>query len=299
MRRRRWAAACALAALLLAGCGNPGGVDGDLADDWIALAEPRSFVPPTAVCHESGYSAFASLSSFESVGCDSAHRAETFHVGTFAGAAAGRTSPPPKASAEIRDAYAECDERATAYLGEDFRHGRLWLGVVVPSASGWKGGARWYRCDLFELADVEDFGDPVEREGSLMGALTADSDLRLGCFQVKAAANGSIDTMTPVACTSKHNSEFVGVYPAPPSTAYPKSDSAWQRIHTGCRKRVAAYVNLPDDANLEFRTGTVVVPNLQDDWANGNHGVRCYLYLKDAGLTRSLEGAGAKLLPVR
>jgi hypothetical protein len=298
------AAVCGLAALLLAGCGNPGGVDGDLADDWIAVAEPKSFVPPAEVCHESGYSTFASLSSFEPVECDSSHRAETIHVGTFDGAAAGRTSPPPKASAEIRDAYAECDQRATTYLGEDFRHGRLWLGVVVPSASGWKGGARWFRCDLFELADVEDFGDPVERDGSLKGALTADSGapdsgLRLGCYQVKAAANGSIGTMTPVACTKKHNSEFVGVYPAPASTAYPKSNSAWQRIHTACRKRVAGYVNLPDDANLEFRTGTVVVPNLQDDWDNGNHGVRCYLYLKDASFTRSLKAAGAKVLPVR
>ena len=62
---------------------------------------------------------------------------------------------------------------------------------------------------------------------------------------------------------------------------------------------MAAYAKLPDDEDLEFRTGTVVVPNLQDDWAAGNHGVRCYLYLKDATFTKSLKGAGPKALPVQ
>ena len=29
----------------LAGCGNPGGVDGELTDDWGTIAEPVGFVP--------------------------------------------------------------------------------------------------------------------------------------------------------------------------------------------------------------------------------------------------------------
>jgi hypothetical protein len=302
MRGSRWAVAAVCgAALLLSGCGNPGDVDGDLADDWIALAEPESFTPPAEVCHEGSYRPSVSLAAFEPVDCAAPHRAETVHVGTFDGAAAGRPAPPAKTSAHVRAAYAECDERARQYLGDDFRLGRLWLGVVVPTASGWKGGARWYRCDIFQIADVEEFGDPVERRGTLKGALAgnaADPALRLGCYAVKARSTGAIDTMTPTACTKKHNSEFVGVYRASATAGYPASDAAWQRIHVGCRKEVARYVKVPDDAELEFRTGTVVVPNLQTDWDAGNHGVRCYLYLKDASFARSLRGAGAKALPV-
>ncbi|HEU5111292.1 MAG TPA: septum formation family protein, partial [Micromonosporaceae bacterium] len=109
--------------------------------------------------------------------------------------------------------------------------------------------------------------------------------------------SGAIDEMAPVDCTRKHNCEFVGVYPAPASAAYPKTSAAWQRIHVGCRKVVAAYAKLPDDKELEFRTGTVVVPNLQDDWSAGNHGVRCYLYLKNGAFSKSLKGAGPKALP--
>jgi hypothetical protein len=58
-------------------------------------------------------------------------------------------------------------------------------------------------------------------------------------------------------------------------------------------------VGLPDDGDLQYRTGTVVVPGGQDDWQAGNRGVRCYLYVSDKTFTRSLEGAGAKALPIR
>lgn len=302
MRRSRWAVAavCGLVtALFLSGCGNPGGVDGDLTDDWIRLGEPKIFVPPAGTCHEAGYSSFASLTAFDPVDCAQPHRAETIHVGTFSGAAAGGTVPPAKGSSALRVAYAECDKRASSHLGADFRYGRLWLGVVVPSSAGWSGGARWFRCDLFEVSTVEDYDDSVTRQGSLKNALTEQSALRLGCYAVKADSSGSIDTMPAVACTKSHNSEFVGVYQASASAAYPKSEADWQRLHTGCRTVVAGYVKVPDDANLKFRTGTVVVPNLAEDWQDGNHGVRCYLYLKDAKFTKSLKGAGSAALPAR
>lgn len=302
MRRSRWtvAAVCGLVAVLsLSGCGNPGGVDGDLTDDWALMGEPTSFVPPADTCYTSGYSPFASLTGFDPVDCADRHAAQTVYVGTFNGAAADRGTPPPKGSSEIRKAYAECDKQATSYLGGDFRYGRLWLGVVVPSSSGWNGGSRWFRCDLFEVSEVEDFGDVAYRQGSLRGALSGASPLRLGCYAVQAASTGSIKTMTPVACQKAHNSEFVGVHRLADSAAYPKSDADWQKLHTGCRKEVARYVKVPDDADLKYRTGTVVVPNLEADWKDGNHGVRCYLYLKDAKFTRSLEGAGSKALPAK
>jgi hypothetical protein len=251
------------------------------------------------VCHDAAYSASGPLEAFAPVDCAESHRAETVYVGTFAGAAAGGTAPPTKGSAEWRAAYAECDDRTRTFLGGDFRYGRLWLGVVLPSASGWRGGARWFRCDVFEVPNVEEFDDPVAREGSLKGALAAPSPLALGCFQVTASADGSIDSMAASACTKAHNSEFVGVFTAPAGSAYPKTDADWTRMHTGCRTAVAGYVKVPNDDELRFRTGTVAVPNLQDDWQSGNTGVRCYLYLKAAKFTRSLKGAGSKALPAR
>lgn len=298
MRPSRWAvAALGVVAVLLAGCGNPGGVDGDIADDWVRMGEPKIFVPTAGTCHETPYNAFGSLSAYGPVDCAEPHLAETIHVGTLTGAAASRDVPPVKGSVELLGAYAECDERARTFLGEDFRYGRLWLGVVLPSNSGWNGGARWFRCDLFQVASVEDFGDAVSREGSLNGVLAADGALRLGCYQVRAARNGSIDKMTAIACTKTHNSEFAGVYQAPASAAYPESAAELDRVHAACRKVVAGYVKVPDDDDLEFRTGTVVVPNLEDDWKAGNHGVRCYLYLKNAKFTKSLKGAGPSALP--
>jgi hypothetical protein len=290
----------ALSAAVLAGCGNPAGVDGVIVDDWRPVSAPTPFEPPAEVCHRADYREFATLATFDPVDCVESHRTETYYVGAFTGAAAGRTSPPAEGSPEWRTAYGECDKQAATYLGQDFRHGRLWLGVVVPSEAGWSGGARWFRCDLVVVANVESFGAPMDRTGSLKGVLASPgSPLVLGCYRVTAGADGTITAMTPVPCTTRHNSEFVGVYTAPATAAYPKADADWQRLHGACRKVVATYVRVPDDANLQFRTGTAVVPNLEDDWAAGNHGVRCYLYIREAAFTRSLRNAGPAALPPR
>jgi hypothetical protein len=305
MRRRHLGRTGALVAVLslvaaLSGCGNPAGVDGKVIDDWRPVSDPTPFVPAAQVCHAADYREFATLADYDPVDCGQPHRAETIHVGTFTGEAAGRTSPPPKASPELRETYAECDRQAATYLGGDFRHARLRLGVVVPSEAGWSGGARWFRCDLVVVANVESFGEAVDHTGSLKGVLAEPgSRLALGCYPVTADAEGAIDAMTGVPCTSRHNSEFVGVYTAPAGAAYPKADADWQRLHVACRKVVAGYVRLPDDANLQFRTGTAVVPNLEDDWKAGNRGVRCYLYIREATFARSLRAAGPAALPPR
>jgi len=288
-----------LSAILLSGCGGlPAGVDGKITDDWRGVSEPTSFTPPAGVCHETDYTETGSLASFDPVDCGGPHRTETIFVGTFTGTAAGRTSPPPESSPELRAAYAECDKRARAYLGNDFRYGRLWLGVVVPSSQGWKGGSRWFRCDAVEKADHENFGDTVNRSGSLKGALSSASPLRLTCYRVKAQQSGVIDSRTPAACSSPHNSEFAGAFTAPVS-AYPAKSADWDRLHDACRKVIAKYVGLPDDGDLKYRTGTVVVPGAEEDWQAGNRGVRCYLYVSDKTFTRSLKGAGTKGLPIR
>ncbi|BCB80326.1 hypothetical protein GCM10022251_05120 [Phytohabitans flavus] len=298
---RRWIAAIALGgatALMLSGCGNPAGVDGDLADDWAAPSEPTPFVPPAEVCHSGDYADIGYLTSFAPVDCGSAHRLETVHVGEFTGSAASGSAPPAKGSPEIRAAYAECDAKTKEYVGSDWRGGRLWLGVVLPSPQAWSGGSRWFRCDVTEVTNVEDNGDATSRSGSLKGALKPGSPLSLGCYQVKLARDSSIDTMPAVQCTKDHNSEFAGVYGAPAGN-YPSKSADWDKLHNECRKVIAKYAAVPNDGNLKYRTGVVSLPGNEEEWNGGNRGVRCYLWLSDRKVNRSLKGAGINGLPIQ
>jgi Septum formation len=285
----------AAATLVFAGCSTPAGVDGKIGDDWATLAEPVSFTPDAGVCHPTGFSETAYRTAYRPVDCGQTHQTETAYVGSFSGAAAERTSPPRAGSPELRAAFAECDRQARAYLGNDWRNGRLWLGVTLPSVPAWEGGARWYRCEVSELDDVENYGDTVSRTGSLKGALAKASALNLGCYNYVATADDG--RFTAVACTKSHNAEFVGVHVAP-NVPYPAKDSDWDRFHAACRRLVAAYAKVPDDGNLKYRTGTVLVPNGDVEWKNGNRGIRCYAWLSDRKLTRTLRGIGTKGLPI-
>ena len=56
---------------------------------------------------------------------------------------------------------------------------------------------------------------------------------------------------------------------------------------------------MPDDEDLQYRTGVVSLPGGEDVWALGDRGVRCYLWLDGAELTTSLKGKGAKGLPIQ
>ena len=296
MRRALAAVAVAGAVGLgLGACGLPEGIDGTITNGWPALPEPVGLVPEPGTCHLD-YLEVVTLTRYNPVPCTRPHAAETAHVGTFTGGAADRLRPPPFGSPEMREAYHECEGAAAEYLGADFRYGRLWLGVVLPSEPAWEGGARWFRCDLAFLT-VE--RDTTHTEG-LRGALAEPSDLHLGCFTVTEAADGEVDEMEPVDCDEDHQAEFVGVWRAPdvPYLAAADDDAA-ARVHRGCRGEVADFADLPDDGNLIYRTGTVADWMDELDWEAGDRGFRCYLYLPDRTLTRSLRGAGPDALPVQ
>lgn len=298
---RRWLTTVAVAGamtLLLTACGAPAGVDGNLTDDWAQVAEPTAFTPPAGVCQASEFAETAYLSAFNPVDCATPHRIETVYVGTFTAAAAERVTPPPQGSPEFRSAFRECDGRASGYVGNDWRAGRLWLGVALPSTQAWAGGSRWFRCDIIELTTVEDEGDPASRTGSVKGALKSASPLSLGCYAIKLDSKSNIDAMPPADCAKAHNGEFVGVWMAP-EIGYPAKDADWARFYTECRNVVAKYVGAPADNNMRFRTGIVALPGTPDDWKAGNRGVRCYLWLSSRKLTRSLKGAGVAALPIQ
>ncbi|SCL20953.1 Septum formation [Micromonospora nigra] len=286
--------AAVAATALLVGCGSVPGTDGDLVDDWGALPVPGPFTPAAGVCHAT-FADVVPLDAYEPVDCADPHGIETVHVGSFP---AERAAPPATGSTELRGAFADCDTRANGHVGDNWRAGRLRLAVALPSGPGWAAGARWYRCDLAEVTGVEAAATVVTRTGSLRDALKAPSPLRLGCQQTRAGRGGGVQTLVPVDCGTRHDAEFVGVWPAP-DRPYPTKDGDWVPLYTGCRTVLGRYVGVPDDVDLPFRSGVVIRPPGPGRWRVGDRGVRCYLWLSDRTVTASLKGAGPAGLPVR
>ena len=132
--RRAMASWCRVDAswrLALAGCADPRGVDGDLTDDWPAMAEAGGVHPgrrglPGRRLHRR-WSPSPRTTPVDCAaatpGGDRARRG--VHRPTRA-----PTRRPAGGSAELRAAFAECDKQATGYVGDDWRAGRLRLAVA-------------------------------------------------------------------------------------------------------------------------------------------------------------------------
>lgn len=287
----------AAAVLVLAGCGGlPPGVDGNLTDDWSAMPAATIPVPPAPACYdvtepEPGMTRLPPV-----VDCTASHTVETVHVGGFTGADAATDVPPPDGGPAQQRAYADCTQRADSWLGGDWRTGRIGLDMTLPDPAQWTAGARWYRCDLVEFTDLDSAG-VAGRTGSMRGALTGARPLALGCFKV-TTKGGDIDTMVATDCAAPHNSEFAGVWDAPPGD-YPADPDKRQTIQlNGCRGVVASFAGVPNDGMVRYRTGQITFGFGKAEWDLGNRGARCYLWMDNKSLTRSLKGAGTRGLPV-
>ncbi|GGL03129.1 septum formation family protein [Mangrovihabitans endophyticus] len=284
--------------LLASGCGAPAGVDGDLTDDWAAIAEPTGFTPEAATCHLATFATVGPRSAYEEVDCRLRHRTETVYVGVYPSPAADADTPPSDGSAASRQAYRTCDAKTTEYVGAPWHLGRLWIGVTHPSPAAWTGGARWFRCEVMELSSVEDDGGLVQRIGSLHDRLAgARSALRLSCYAIELTDSKGIAGMPAASCSAKHNAEFAGVADAR-DKPYPTDDDQWAALHDLCRTVIATFVDVPDDADLQYRTGVISLPGGEDVWALGDHTLRCYLWTDSTDLTVSLKGKGTKALPI-
>ncbi|MFR9776200.1 septum formation family protein [Micromonospora sp. MS34] len=293
---RRWLLALALAGtatVVLGGCVQTHRADGDLTDDWPALPTPRLFVPETDACLLR-ITAVVQAGTYETVDCVRSHLAEVVHVGTFAGAAAAGTRPEPGSPA-LRVARAECDQRARQVIGGDWHAARLTMNIALPSVTAWLSGARWYRCDLAETDSIDNTR-PVNRVGSLRGALVGDNPLVHRCFDPKLIGD-NLNYMAPVLCTEPHRAEFVGVYE--------EHDMSWDQFtrsapqaHRRCMTLIAAFANVPDNDELQYRAGSIFYPPSQREWEEGDRGVRCFLWSDDRKLTRSMRGVGPQGLPI-
>ena len=289
-------------AMLLAACGTatPVGTDRDLVNNWPMLPT-ATLIPPTApACYAlpDGTASIDVATWPAVVACTDPHSVELISVGQFADP--DRPVPPGAGSPELRAAFAKCSLDAVALVGGDWRTGRLALSVDVPYPALWDAGARWYRCDLQALADLDRF-TPVSRSASLAGVLAPGGELVPGCVTVTLPAGGGageIDRLKPVAsCTVPHDAEFAGIF-EPPDGPYPDDLNVRTELYlSGCRPQVAAYVGVPFDENFRSRTGLITMPFDKGAWELGNRAVRCYVWPpKPVGT--SLKGAGTRALPI-
>jgi hypothetical protein len=297
---RRWLKAALLggtATVLLTACALPGGVDGSLPDDWAVPADPVLWLPEAGTCH-SVYQPSVPLLAYDPVPCTENHIVETVHMGTFTGADSSRSNPPPAGSPGMRVAYADCEAKAKEFLGEDWRSGRVWLELALPTHGAWSAGARWYRCELWETPDLDRDDTPrLIRKTSLRDALRGSRPLGFGCY-VATEKDDHIETMTPIACDKPHNSEFAGIYVGK-DAPYPVDDKGASEVfRNGCIGVIAGFAGVPNDRNANFRFGWIWWAMGEDEWDRGNRGVRCYFYTSK-NVTRSMRGAGPKVLPVR
>lgn len=286
---RRWAAALACAlALGAGGCGadRPDGVDGDLTNGWRPMLAATQFRPQAGACHaeivETG-----TAENYEPVACTAAHLAETIAVADLAGAGTLRT---PKAG--LARAFATCSQRATAFLGGDWRTGWVVLQPVLPSAKAWAGGAHWVRCDVAESSPID--GALVHRTASMKGTVKAGGKLRMACANPKIAGE-SVAEMHPVACASSHTAEFAGLF----STAKAKSsDLSGDELAKGCDAAIARFAGLRNDSSLPSRIGWLGFPPDDTAWQMGDRAVRCFLWLNGEKMKGSYRGAGPGKLKI-
>lgn len=290
MRRLLAVAAIVVSALAMTACANPPGVDGNLVNDWSAMAAPQGSAPVVGGCYALNA---ADMTGNPPVDCHEPHFIEVVHVGTFTGTDAARVTAPPLGSPSELKAYAACTSAAKAYLGADWHAGLVALSIVLPDENGWKGGARWYRCDVSTISSIED-GTPSTAVSSLKGKLATSKVNMLACVDWDDEKT-YISNFRTASCTAKHAGEYAGAAVSSASTPYPSSDKAYERLaDSGCEAQVAAFLGLSGTRITNYSVGWAYTYTSKTQWKMGNHAIRCYAaaYTHNKYFTQSVKGIG-------
>ena len=273
-----------------------------LTDEWPVLPEPAVQVPVAGTCHLVEISVSAHTVAYprlrQTPDCGTEHKAETIHVGQFEGEDAARPTPPPPDGPAVRRAYQRCAQVAQEFLGDDWHAARAWLAVFIPSGLAWQGGARWFRCDLFEVTDT--FNSAEDRTGSMRDGLRGSRPLAIGCVNDGGSSPDFISSLYYVPCAEPHTAEFVGVYvPSQADLAAGGEDAVEDRIFDGCWNLADKYLGVrPGQVPEEL---SVLFWDFKEDRARGERTVRCFLGVFDqrtqiaGGAT--LKGLGPRPVP--
>jgi hypothetical protein len=290
--RFRWVTVLALVLATAAGCGRvPAGADRNLVDDWSMLGEAKVPVPEVGDCWSTDTSEVYDIvdvpGGVVQAPCENSHVIETAYVGQFTGAQADADRVP--SLDQLADQYKVCDEETAKYLGAAWANGRLRLLVYPPTSGQWKGGARFFRCDVAALRTEAGLLDP--RKETLKGTLQAGGSMLLGCTN-QVGTKESWSDLTPTACTAAHDTEFVGVITAAIGT-YPADDKAMDTAYSDkCWAQVRAFTGSPDSVldKADVRYGYWMMAD-KNEWKAGLRTARCYVMLPKK-VTRSLKNIG-------
>lgn len=231
MRRVLLAAVALTAACAVTACGPPPHTDKNLTNNWPALTRPSYTAPKIGDCRIN-----PTFSAFDQPQRTAERAADCHTEHTFEVVATGDTTTAQWDSDQTRTAYEQCSAAIDRYVGGDWHTGRLLPYLSIPNARG-----TWV-CGVAEAAD--DLFAPQPRTGTLQDGL---KDNRLTCVDLEGgdvSPEGfyrSVSAVLPVACTEPHDTEFVGLWTAPPGAAPPA-----EAVSRACYAEVAAFLGLTE-----------------------------------------------------
>jgi hypothetical protein len=284
-----------LAVSTLAACGQPGGTDGNLTDDWAPLAAAKVVPPVAGECRTAYVTTTAALLSLDDTHvapCDTAHELDVVAVAPLPDEVAKAADRPTRD--KLAALFPVCEQAAAQYLGADWQNGRLILSVNPPGYAAWRGGARYYQCDVSAVADDGSTLRPAA--AALKKSAAAGGPQAWGCA---TATGGDTDVLfrraVPTPCTEPHDLEYAGFIEAPLTTAAPADRQASSNLFApSCEAKILSYMhmsrgawNRQDDVSYVWWRASS-----EDGWAVGEHSVRCFLHTTGRKTSRSVAGIG-------
>ena len=296
--RRAVAASIALSVVFaLAGCGGrPAGTDGDLTNGWPAMPQARVSVPVVGACYPGQYTAPGRIvrvwsTDVNTVDCATSHYSETAFVGTFSGADAQRSAVPDADGPAMPAVYDQCGKGVAGYLGGDPHSAMVRIEVELPTNAAWRGGARWFRCDLVHLSDP--FGSNWVSHDSLKGDLTGARVSAYACVDTTEDSGHQIQTTRVAQCASPHAAEFAGTFTAA-NVPFPADKAARDKmLENGCTPVVAAFLGYQSVSQWRNQAvGWWALGWDEDAWKLGNRTTQCfaYAYTKSGKFVGSVKG---------
>ncbi len=284
----------------LAGCSDPPTVgDGSLGVDWAVLPTPSVPAPAVGACTAAdggGVQTVGWTLAFlpgTTVACTEPHLAETYHVAVFPPDV--DTDPltvPAVGGARFRYAYGVCLEQATGFLGDDPHTSRLVALPVMPTDRQWAGRARWFRCDLVELAGLD--RTIATRTASLRGALAGAGPLTLTCADVTLSETRTeVLEVTFTSCERPHDVELTGAYTMPDGD-YPERQRLADLTTDGCRSVGAAYIGVRPDGLPTTGDNVLAFASLitEEMWSVGERSSWCFYGDDTQTRTGSIKNLG-------
>lgn len=291
---RRNAAILVVVALVLgiAGCaGRPAGVDGNLTDDWPALADARMESPIVGTCHTGLvlYEWFGPFTPY-TIDCAAEHTYETIYIGTFPQDLSGKPDHPDRGSTALAPLFRLCTTNGNAFLGDDWQDGYVTLQLSVPSSAAWRAGARWFACNASRTTDNFQH-EPTVMTGSLRGALGPTGSLRRGCETVTEDADHYLLSEESVDCSVPHNAEFAGLLRLTDAKYPTDNDTRWTHENYACNSVFKNFLGIPYGTSDYF--GFFHDDITEEQWNLGVRTMACILlgYDKNDGVSDRFTGS--------